>query len=81
MTILNDDEPATGLKGLVQKLINKDQWSVVLTLWKEQFTDALTAGSEEEGPPTPSQQVVHIISVTWKVLFACVPPPTCMRMM
>uniref|UniRef100_A0A914QHU1 Sodium/calcium exchanger membrane region domain-containing protein n=1 Tax=Panagrolaimus davidi TaxID=227884 RepID=A0A914QHU1_9BILA len=49
--------------------------------WKQQFSEALTVGIDEEdtpdGPPhKPSilQVIIHYIALPWKLLFSLIPP-------
>ncbi|KAF4085806.1 hypothetical protein AMELA_G00099280 [Ameiurus melas] len=77
-------EESYEFKSTVDKLIKKTNLALVIGThsWREQFVDALTAsagdGEDEvegrEHPPSCSDYVMHILTVFWKVLFACVPP-------
>jgi solute carrier family 8 (sodium/calcium exchanger) len=48
--------------------------------WKEQFIDALSVrggddDDDEAGPPSTFDYFIHGLSIFWKLLFACIPPP------
>ncbi|KAL9892581.1 sodium/calcium exchanger 1 isoform X5 [Glossina fuscipes] len=71
-------------KNTIDKLVQRANASMVLgtSSWKEQFVEALTVtsaedGGEEEGEeptPTCANYVMHFITLFWKILFAFVPP-------
>jgi len=75
VTILNDDDEPGGCWGMVLRFINKDKCDLIMSNWKDQFVDALQPGNDSDDPPGVVEWTLHIISVTWKVLFALVPPP------
>lgn len=57
---------------------NEDQFRAFLSEWQAQFSCAMyCSGSPEEQAQAGWQDwLFHIISLTWKLLFACVPPPS-----
>ncbi|XP_053503862.1 sodium/calcium exchanger 2b [Ictalurus furcatus] len=77
-------EESYEFKSTVDKLIKKTNLALVIGThsWREQFVDAVTVsagdGEDEvegrEHPPSCSDYVMHILTVFWKVVFACVPP-------
>ncbi|XP_067362961.1 sodium/calcium exchanger 2b isoform X2 [Channa argus] len=78
-------EESYEFKSTVDKLIKKTNLALVIGThsWREQFVDAVTVSAgdgdeDEEGSeerrPSCYHYVMHILTVFWKVLFACVPP-------
>lgn len=55
---------------------NHDQMRLGNERWKDQFREAIYVnGSREDmAQASPSDWIVHIIAVPWKLFFACVPP-------
>ena len=84
VTIQSDGKVKDSVDRIVSMAaMNWDKTAIGNRNWKQQFIDALSVkggGDEEEeeeesGPPTKMDYVMHGISVFWKVLFACIPPP------
>lgn len=78
LTILIEaDEKDKGRVDNVLKVLNMD-WEkskIGHGSWKEQFQDAIYVnGGEEDGEVGVKDWVLHIITIFWKVLFACIPP-------
>ena len=76
------DERADNVNTLVDRILDNRSTSEgsYMEEWVQQFRDAVIPGREldEEGEPQPlkwSTIFAHYISVTWKLLFAIVPPP------
>ncbi|KAL0994656.1 hypothetical protein UPYG_G00125400 [Umbra pygmaea] len=76
-------EESYEFKSTVDKLLKDSNMAMVIGThsWREQFIEAVTVsagGDEEEGVerrrPTCFDYFMHIVTVFWKVLFACVPP-------
>uniref|UniRef100_UPI00358F5A45 sodium/calcium exchanger 3-like n=1 Tax=Myxine glutinosa TaxID=7769 RepID=UPI00358F5A45 len=81
-------EESYEFKSVVDKLVKKTNLSLLLGThsWREQFVEAITitAGStfvcfteEEDGTqkkPSCSDYLIHMLTLFWKVIFACVPP-------
>jgi len=54
---------------------NYDKIQIGRTNWKDQFRDALFVnGGDDEGEASAFDYVMHVITIFWKVLFACIPP-------
>lgn len=45
--------------------------NLVISLWKNQFKEAIFVESNE---PSPLQRFIHIVIMPWKILFAFIPP-------
>merc|ERR1719262_2069106 len=64
----------------MESRINSHQAMLGHRHWREQFYSALfVVGDDEDddgegGAPGPFDYFMHIVSVPWKLLFACVPP-------
>ncbi|XP_077449367.1 sodium/calcium exchanger 2a isoform X2 [Stigmatopora argus] len=67
----------------VDKLLKDTNLAAVIgsRSWKEQFVEAVTVSAgdrDDEGPDQPAPNCfdyfMHILSIFWKILFACVPP-------
>ncbi|KAE9556748.1 hypothetical protein FO519_000154 [Halicephalobus sp. NKZ332] len=78
--IITEDQE---FKHFIDKLIAKANCSVMVgtSSWKQQFSEALTVGTDDEdspdGPPkepTIIQKIIHYISLPWKIIFAFIPP-------
>ena len=76
------DERADNVNTLVDRILDNRSISEgsYMAEWVQQFRDAVIPGREldEEGEPQPLQWsniFAHYISITWKLLFAIVPPP------
>merc|ERR1719335_924701 len=54
--------------------MNWDKARIGKSNYKEQFTDAITLGMEDDETPGPKDYFFHILSVPWKLLFAIIPP-------
>ncbi|XP_028976537.1 LOW QUALITY PROTEIN: sodium/calcium exchanger 2 [Esox lucius] len=76
-------EESYEFKSTVDKLLKDTNLAMVIGThsWREQFIEAVTVsagGDEEEGAerrmPSCFDYFMHIVTVFWKVLFACVPP-------
>uniref|UniRef100_A0A4W5NHI6 Solute carrier family 8 member 2a n=1 Tax=Hucho hucho TaxID=62062 RepID=A0A4W5NHI6_9TELE len=76
-------EESYEFKSTVDKLLKDTNLAVVIGThsWREQFIEAVTVssgGDEEEGVerrmPNCFDYFMHIVTVFWKILFACVPP-------
>ncbi|XP_028274734.1 sodium/calcium exchanger 2b [Parambassis ranga] len=78
-------EESYEFKSTVDKLIKKTNLALVIGThsWREQFVEAVTVSAgdgdeDEEGReerlPSCYDYFMHILTVFWKVLFACVPP-------
>ncbi|CAH4038122.1 unnamed protein product [Pieris brassicae] len=64
-------------KNTVDKLVQRANASIIIgtSSWKEQFTEALTASSDNpDEPPSCLDYVMHILTIFWKIIFAFVPP-------
>ncbi|CAH0728601.1 unnamed protein product, partial [Brenthis ino] len=64
-------------KNTVDKLVQRANASIIIgtSSWKEQFTEALTASSDNpDEPPSCFDYVLHIFTLFWKIIFAFVPP-------
>lgn len=83
--IQSDAEAAKRVAGIYKKFeLRMKKAQVGHVNYKSQFINALKPGGEEEEPeegeepappPGPMDWVMHIITVFWKLLFACIPPP------
>ncbi|KAM4620488.1 sodium/calcium exchanger 2a isoform 1-T1 [Polymixia lowei] len=76
-------EESCEFKSTVDKLLRDTNLAVVIGThsWREQFIEAVTVSAgdgDEEGQeqrmPNCFDYFMHILSVFWKILFACVPP-------
>ncbi|CAH2094792.1 unnamed protein product [Euphydryas editha] len=64
-------------KNTVDKLVQRANASIIIgtSSWKEQFSEALTASSDNpDEPPSCGDYALHIFTVFWKIIFAFVPP-------
>ncbi|XP_059048153.1 sodium/calcium exchanger 3 isoform X2 [Achroia grisella] len=64
-------------KNTVDKLVQRANASIIIgtSSWKEQFTEALTASSDDpDEPPSCFDYVLHVVTLFWKIIFAFVPP-------
>jgi len=78
--IITEDQE---FKHFIDRLIAKANCSVMVgtSSWKQQFSEALTTGTDDEdspdGPPkepTIVQKFLHYIALPWKLIFALIPP-------
>jgi len=62
------------IKGVLK--LNWDKNKLGTSNWKEQFTGALycNGSPEDQADAGVFDWILHVISVPWKVLFACIPP-------
>uniref|UniRef100_A0A673AA69 Solute carrier family 8 member 2a n=1 Tax=Sphaeramia orbicularis TaxID=375764 RepID=A0A673AA69_9TELE len=74
-------EESCEFKNTVDKLLKDTNMAVVLGTrsWREQFVEAVTVSAgdedeEEERVPNCFDYFMHILTVFWKILFACIPP-------
>uniref|UniRef100_A0A8C4QV16 Solute carrier family 8 member A1 n=1 Tax=Eptatretus burgeri TaxID=7764 RepID=A0A8C4QV16_EPTBU len=73
-------EESYEFKSVVDKLVKKTNLAILLSThsWREQFVEAITITSEEEDgsqkKPSCSDYIIHMLTIFWKVIFACVPP-------
>ncbi|XP_077597254.1 sodium/calcium exchanger 2-like [Stigmatopora nigra] len=76
-------EESCEFKNTVDKLLKDTNLAAVIgsRSWKEQFVEAVTVSAgdrDDEGPDQPAPNCfdyfMHILSIFWKILFACVPP-------
>lgn len=80
VTFTSDDEVSEVTNLIIERLQRKaDAFNVETGSWQQQFSEALTiqGGVTEDGEEEPidsSTLLMHYCSVTWKVLFALVPP-------
>ncbi|XP_049878114.1 sodium/calcium exchanger 2 isoform X2 [Pectinophora gossypiella] len=64
-------------KNTVDKLVQRANASIIIgtSSWKEQFTEALTASSDDpDEPPSWGDYCLHVFTLFWKIIFAFVPP-------
>ncbi|XP_050664131.1 sodium/calcium exchanger 1 [Leptidea sinapis] len=64
-------------KNTVDKLVQRANASIIIgtSSWKEQFTEALTASSDNpDESPSWGDYLMHVLTLFWKVIFAFVPP-------
>lgn len=75
------DESAGKLHSMVERIIEaRSSPAEVNSAWMQQFRDAVTPGAahDEDGEELPlsiSTIILHYMSISWKLLFAVVPPP------
>eukprot|EP00854_Cymbomonas_tetramitiformis_P012543 gene12543-14822_t len=80
VTFTSDEEVSEVTNLILERLQRKaDAFNVETGSWQQQFSEALTiqGGVTEDGEEEPIDSttlIMHYCSVTWKVLFACVPP-------
>ncbi|XP_077361786.1 sodium/calcium exchanger 2a isoform X2 [Festucalex cinctus] len=76
-------EESCEFKNTVDKLLKDTNLAAVIgsRSWREQFIEAVTVSAgdrDEEGQEQPMPNCfdyfMHILSIFWKILFACVPP-------
>lgn len=75
--VILSDEAARGRVDRVMKVLMMD-WDkahIGHKNWKEQFLDAMYVNGGEDGEAGIFDYIMHGITVFWKVLFACIPPP------
>ncbi|CAG9565672.1 unnamed protein product [Danaus chrysippus] len=64
-------------KNTVDKLVQRANASIIIgtSSWKEQFSEALTASSDNpDEPPSTFDYILHVFTLFWKIIFAFVPP-------
>ncbi|XP_017768550.1 PREDICTED: sodium/calcium exchanger 1 isoform X2 [Nicrophorus vespilloides] len=66
-------------KNTVDKLVQRANASLLIgtNSWKEQFVEALTVSASddsEEKAPNCFDYFLHVVTLFWKLVFACVPP-------
>ncbi|XP_047537115.1 sodium/calcium exchanger 3 isoform X1 [Vanessa atalanta] len=64
-------------KNTVDKLVQRANASIIIgtSSWKEQFSEALTASSDNpDEQPSCGDYILHIFTLFWKIIFAFVPP-------
>ncbi|EDQ85030.1 uncharacterized protein MONBRDRAFT_29670 [Monosiga brevicollis MX1] len=72
VVILNDDKAQRLLEKVSRRMkINMDRFRVGSSDWKQQFRDAVAWPEREAGV---LGIVMHLITLPWKVLAACIPP-------
>jgi len=76
VTIEDDDQLSSWVDSILPFLsINPDHVSLGAGEWGAQFSEALSVnGGDEDEEVTCFDQVLHVLSVPWKLLFATVPP-------
>ncbi|XP_067085413.1 sodium/calcium exchanger 2a isoform X4 [Osmerus mordax] len=76
-------EESYEFKNTVDKLLKDTNLALVVGThtWREQFIDAVTVSAgdgddegQEQRTPNCFDYFIHIVTVFWKILFACVPP-------
>jgi len=69
--IVNDDDRATKLMSALNLLkLDTDSLDLAGTDWKQQILDAFAVDGEG-----PKAMFMHVLTLPWKIMFACVPPP------
>jgi len=76
--VIESDEEARGRVERVMQVLKMD-WDkaqIGHSNWKDQLIAAVlvNGGEEDAGSASPVEWVMHIITIFWKVLFACIPP-------
>lgn len=75
------DESSGKLHSMVEHIIEaRSGPAEVNSAWMQQFRDAVTPGAAynedgEELPLSITTIILHYMSISWKLLFAIVPPP------
>lgn len=78
---LVQDETVGKIHSMVERIIESRTSSAVHnSAWMQQFRDAVTPGAAvdeagEELPLSIMTILLHYMSITWKLIFAIVPPP------
>eukprot|EP00892_Ulva_mutabilis_P009646 jgi/Ulvmu1/7053/UM033_0113.1 len=78
---LVEDESAGKINSMVERIIESRSGPQLHdSAWVQQFRDAVTPGAavDEDGEELPLSLltiVLHYMSITWKLIFAIVPPP------
>mmetsp|Transcript_100569 Transcript_100569/g.260356 ORF Transcript_100569/g.260356 Transcript_100569/m.260356 type:complete len:959 (+) Transcript_100569:183-3059(+) len=78
---INDTEKAkAGFCAKVKEWFDPDNFNYGMAAWIGQIKDSVAIDGEEgedgeESKPGPTDYIVHVLSVPWKVLFAVISPP------
>jgi solute carrier family 8 (sodium/calcium exchanger) len=75
--IESDPKSKEHVEKLMETLkVNWDKARVGHGNWKDQFMDAImvNGGDDEGSQPGPLDYFMHVLTVFWKVIFACIPP-------
>ncbi|XP_067672018.1 sodium/calcium exchanger 2-like [Haliotis asinina] len=77
VTIMNDDE-FTGVVSRVVNLTNAnlDSLKVSTTTWGQQFEEAMNVNGGDVENATVFDYIMHFLTFGFKVIFACIPPPS-----
>ncbi|XP_046365062.2 sodium/calcium exchanger 2-like isoform X2 [Haliotis rufescens] len=77
VTIMNDDE-FTGVVSRVVNLTNAnlDSLKVSTTTWGQQFEEAMNVNGGDVENANIFDYVMHFLTFGFKVIFACIPPPS-----
>eukprot|EP01052_Picozoa_sp_SAG31_P031672 SAG31_NODE_3381_length_4338_cov_90.056617_1_plen_857_part_00 len=80
VSVCNDDELAETVNKLAEMMEKRSAaFSVETSSWVEQFVDAFACegGVDENGDdvdPGFADYAMHYLTISWKILFACIPP-------
>uniref|UniRef100_A0A7S2SLZ4 Calx-beta domain-containing protein n=1 Tax=Mucochytrium quahogii TaxID=96639 RepID=A0A7S2SLZ4_9STRA len=75
ITITNDENYSATVDQISKLMqMHLESLDVGSESWSEQLVQALTVQGEDGGPPTMFDNIMHILTFGWKVLFALVPP-------
>lgn len=76
-----EDADAGKLQSMVERIVEtRTRPKENTSAWMQQFRDAVTpgAGVDEDGEELPLSMltiILHYMSISWKLIFAIVPPP------
>jgi len=74
--VIESDKAAKGRVDRVLEVLmmDWDKAQIGHTNWKDQFIHAMLVNGGEDGEASYQDWIMHVITVFWKVLFACIPP-------